>query len=136
MSYLESFNWDAIKKDLQQGLEKSMEAVKQGAVVVQKKAGELTEEGKRQYKVLRLKARIHEAIADLGAKTYVLLSSAKARNPALDAGVKEITARLRDLEAQLGILEGRSSEGRAKTRPRARKKALKKKRTGTVIHER
>ena len=69
MGYLEGFNWDAIKKDLQQGLEKSMAAVKQGAFVVQKKAGELTEEGKRQYKVLRLKARVHEAIADLGAKT-------------------------------------------------------------------
>jgi hypothetical protein len=127
MGYLESFNWDAIKKDLQQGLEKGMAVVKQGAVVVQKKAGELTEEGKRQYKVLRLKTRIHEAIADLGAKTYVLLSGAKAKNPALDAGVKEIMARIRDLEAQVGILEGKSSEGRGKTLPRARTKALKKK---------
>lgn len=127
MGYLEGFNWDAIKKDLQQGLEKSMAAVKQGAFVVQKKAGELTEEGKRQYKVLRLKARVHEAIADLGAKTYVLISGAKAKNPALDAGVKEIMARIQDLEAQLGILEGKGSEGRAKTRPKARTKALKKK---------
>lgn len=127
MGYLEGFNWDEIKKDVQQGLEKSMAVVKQGAVVVQKKAGELTEEGKRQYKILRLKARIHEAIADLGAKTYVLLSGAKAKNPALDAGVKEIVARIKDLEAQLGILEGKNSEGRAKTRPKARTKALKKK---------
>lgn len=127
MGYLEGFNWDAIKKDLQQGLEKSMAAVKQGAFVVQKKAGELTEEGKRQYKVLRLKARVHEAIADLGAKTYVLISGAKAKNPALDAGVKEIMARIQDLEAQLGILEGKSSEGRAKARPKVRTKALKKK---------
>ena len=127
MGYLESFNWDAIKKDLQQGLEKSMAAMKQGAVDVQKKAGELTDEGKRQYAVLRLKAKIHEAITDLGAKTYILISGAKAKNPALDAGVKEIMARIQDLEAQIGILEGKSSEGRAKTRPKARKKALKKK---------
>lgn len=127
MGYLEGFNWDGIKKDLQQGLEKSMAAVKQGAVVVQKKAGELTEEGKRQYKILRLKARIHEAIADLGAKTYVLLSSAKAKNPALDAGVKEIMVRIQDLEAQLGILEGKSSEGSAKARPKSRTKTRTKK---------
>ena len=127
MGYLESFNWDAIKKDLQQGLDKSMAAVKQGAVEVQKKAGELTDEGKRQYTVLRLKARIHEAITDLGAKTYVLISGAKAKNPALDKGVKEIMARIQDLEAQIGILEGKSSEGRAKARPKARTKALKKK---------
>jgi hypothetical protein len=127
MGYLESFNWDAIKKELQQGLEKGMAAVKQGAVVVQKKAGELTEEGKRQYKVLRLKTRIHEAIADLGARTYVLLSGAKVKNPALDAEVKEIMARIRDLETQVGILEGASSEGRAKAPRRASAKALKKK---------
>lgn len=127
MSYLESFNWDAIKKDLQQGLEKSMAVVKQGAIVVQKKAGELTEEGKRQYKVLTLKARIHEAVTDLGAKMYVLMSSTRAKNPALNAGVKEIMARIQDLEAQIGILEGKSSEGRSKTRPRARAKARKKK---------
>lgn len=127
MGYLDSFNWDAIKKDLQQGLEKSMAAVKQGAVVVQKKAGELTEEGKRQYQVLRLKTRIHEALTDLGAKTYVLMSGAKAKNPALDEGVKAIMARIQDLEAQLGILEGKSGETRAKTRPKARTKARKKK---------
>ncbi len=127
MGYLEGFDWEKIKKDLQQGLEKSMAVVKQGAIVVQKKAGELTEEGKRQYKVLTLKARIHEAITDLGAKTYVLMSSARAKNPALNAGVKELMARIHDLEAQIGLLEGKSTEGRPKTRPKARKKALKKK---------
>ncbi len=127
MGYLEGLNWAAIKKDLQQGLEKSMAAVKQSAVVVQKKAGELTEEGKRQYKILRLKAKIHDMIADLGAKTYLLISGAKAKNPALDTGVKEIAARIKDLEAQIKVLEGTSTEVHAKTRRKARSKALKKK---------
>ncbi len=127
MGYLESLNWNAIKKDLQQGLGKSMAAVKQSASVVQKKAGEFTVEGKRQYAILKLKARIHEAIMDLGAKTYVLMSGAKAKNPALDAGVKEIMTRIQDLEAQIGILEGKSIEGRAKTQPKSRKKVIKKK---------
>ena len=127
MGYLEGLNWDAFKKDLQQGLEKSMAAVKQGAAEVQKKAGELTEEGKRQYKVLRLKAKIHDTITDLGAKTYLLMNAAKAKNPALDAGVKEIVAKIQDLEAEIGLLEGKGSEAPAKTRRTARKKALKKK---------
>jgi hypothetical protein len=126
MGYLEGFNWDEIKKDLQHGLEKSMAAVKQGVVVVQKKAGELTDEGKRKYTVLRLKAGIHEAIADLGAKTYVLMKGAKPKNPALDAGVKELMARIGDLEARLGKLEGKSGEGPVKARPKARTKAKKK----------
>lgn len=128
MGYLAGFNWEAIKKDVQQGLEKGMAAMKQGAVEVQKKAGELTEEGKRQYKLLRLKTRIHEAITDLGAKTYVLMSSAKkTRNPALDAGVKEIFARIQYLEMQMGLLEGKNREGSVKARPKARTKTRKKK---------
>jgi hypothetical protein len=127
MGYLEGFNWDAIKKDLQQGLEKSMEAVKQGAVVMQKKAGELTEEGKRQYKVLRLKAKIHDMIADLGAKTYLLMSGSKAKNPALDSGVKELVARIQDLEAQIKVLEGTSTAVHTNAHRKARKKVIKKK---------
>ena len=122
MGYLENMNWDMIKKDLQQGLEKGMAAMKKGAIVVQKKAEYLTEEGKRQYKVLTLKARIHEAITDLGAKAYAIMSGTKSKNLALDAGVKDIMARIKDLETQIAILEGKGSEARPKTRPKARKK--------------
>jgi hypothetical protein len=122
MGYLESINWDMIKKDLQKGLEQGMAAMKKGAIVVQKKAEELTEEGKRQYKVLTLKARIHEAITDLGARSYALMSGRRAKNPALDAGVKEIMGQIRDLEAQIAILEGKGGETRPKARPKARKK--------------
>jgi hypothetical protein len=121
MGYLESINWDVIKKDLQQGLEKGMAAMKKGAIVVQKKAEDLTEEGKRQYKVLTLKAKIHEAITDLGAKAYAIMSGTKSKNPALDAGVKDIMARIKDLETQIAILEGKGSEARPKARPKARK---------------
>jgi hypothetical protein len=122
MGYLESINWDRIKKDLQEGLEKGMAAMKKGAIVVQRKAEELTEEGKRQYKVLTLKARIHEAITDLGAKAYALMSGRRAKNPALDAGVKDIMARIKDLEEQIAILEGKGSEASPKARPKGRKK--------------
>jgi len=121
MGYLESINWDMIKKDLQQGLEKGMAAMKQGAIVVQKTAEDLTEEGMRQYKILTLKSRIHEAITDLGAKAYVLMSGTK-KNPALDAGVKNIMARIKDLEVQIAIFEGKGNEARPKARSKARKK--------------
>jgi hypothetical protein len=122
MVYLESINWEMIKKDLQEGLEKGMAAMKQGAIVVQKKAEELTEEGKRQYKVLTLKARIHEAITDLGAKVYVLMSGKKVKNPALNAGVKDVMARIKDLEEQIAIFEGKGSAVYSKARPKERKK--------------
>jgi hypothetical protein len=122
MGYLESIKWESIKKDLQDGLEKGMAAMKKGVIVVQKKAEELTEEGKRQYKVLTLKTRIHEAVSDLGAKAYVIMSGTRAKNPALDAGVKEIMARIKDLEEQMAIIEGKGSAIRPKTRPKTRKK--------------
>jgi hypothetical protein len=127
MVYLKSMNWDMIKKDLQKELEKGMAAMKKGVIVVQKKAEELTDEGKRQYKVLRLKARVHESITDLGAKVYILMSGAKVKNPALDAGVKEIMARIQDLEAQIAIIEGKGIEARPKARSKARPKTKKTK---------
>jgi ABC-type glutathione transport system ATPase component len=122
MGYLESISWETIKKDLQEGLEKGVAAMKQGAIVMQKKAEELTEEGRRQYKVLTLKARIHEAITDLGAKAYVIMSSTKGKNPALDNGVKDIMVRIKDIEEQISILEGKGSVAPPKARPKARKK--------------
>ena len=48
MGYFESIDWDGIKKDLQKGMEKGMAAMKKGAIVAQKTAGDLTDEGKRQ----------------------------------------------------------------------------------------
>jgi len=48
-----------------------------------------------------------ETITDLGAKTYVLMGGDKTKNPALDAGVKEIMTRIQNLEAQIGILVGK-----------------------------
>jgi len=115
MSYLDNIKWESIKKDLQKGLEQGMAAMKRGAIVVQKKAGELTEEGKRQYKILTLKTRVHGAISDLGARVYSLMSS-KAKNPALDSGVKEITARIKDLEAQIAAVEGKGKRVLSKVR--------------------
>ena len=104
MGYFESINWEGIKRDLQKGMEKGMVAVKKGAIVAQKRAGELTEEGKRQYKVFALKSKVHQGITDLGARVYALMSS-KAKNPALDEKVKDTVAQVKKLDAQIAELE-------------------------------
>lgn len=114
MDYLGSINWNDIKKDLQKGVEKGMAAMKKGAIVAQKKAGELTEEGKRQFKILTLKTKIHGAVSDLGARVYSLMSSEKTNNPALDAGVQDLVARIKDLEAQIAEVEEKSRAARTK----------------------
>lgn len=131
MGYLDTMDWDKIKKELQNDLEKGLAVIKNGVIVIQKKAEELTEEGKRQYKMLSTKARIHDALRDLGARVYMLMRGARVRNPALNAGVKEITARIKSLEAELAELEGRADASsdravhgsKAAARAKARRKA-------------
>jgi hypothetical protein len=104
MGYFESIDWEGIKKDLQTGMEKGMAAMKKGVVVAQKKAEDLTEEGKRQYNIFVLKTKVHEGISDLGARVYELMGSRK-KNPALDAKVKGIVLQIKKLDAQIAALE-------------------------------
>jgi hypothetical protein len=104
MSYFEKMDWDTIKRDLQKGLEKGMVAVKKGAIVAQKKAGELSDEGKRQYKLFTLKTKVHQGFSDLGAQVYALMGT-RTKNPSLDAKVRDLVSQLKKLEAQIGALE-------------------------------
>lgn len=115
MSYFDTIDWEKIKKDVQQGVEKGIVAVKKGAIVAKKKAGEMTDEGKRQYKIMLLKSNVHSGISDLGARVYALMST-RSKNPALDAKVKDLVTQIRKYEVQLAALE-------KKPRPASRKKA-------------
>jgi hypothetical protein len=118
MSYFESLNWDTVKKDLQKGLEKGMVAIKKGAIVTQKKAGEMSDEGKRQYKLFALKTKVHQGFSDLGARVYALMGT-RSKNPSLDAKVRDIVSQLKKYETQIRILES------VKT-TKVRKKAAKR----------
>jgi hypothetical protein len=113
MGYFESIDWEGIKKDLQKGMEKGMAAMKKGAIVAQKTAGELTDEGKRQYKILTLKTKVHEGVTDLGARVYALMGS-RVKNPALDPQVKDIVAQIKKLDAQIAELEKGPRSARTK----------------------
>ena len=104
MSYFESINWETIKNDLQKGLDKGMVAVKKGAIVAQKKAGELSDEGKRQYQLFALKTKVHQGFSDLGARVYALMGT-RTKNPSLDANVRDIVSQLKKLEMQIAALE-------------------------------
>jgi len=118
MSYFEGINWETIKNDLQKGLEKGMVAVKKGAIVAQKKVGELSDEGKRQYTLFALKTKVHQGFSDLGARVYALMGT-RVKNPSLDAKVRDIVSRLKKLEAQIGALE---SGGKTTVRKKAVKR--------------
>jgi hypothetical protein len=101
-------NWEQIKKEVQNELEKGLAVIKNGVIVIQKKAEELSDEGKRQYRMMSTKAKIHNSMRDLGARVYILMSQARTKNPVLDASVKDITARIKGLEADLAKLESKT----------------------------
>ena len=118
--------WGKVKGDLQKGLEEGITYVREGASVVMKKAEELTEEGKKRYRLYDLKTKVQREITELGGRVYEL--SAKVGNPMLDSKVKAIKARIKKLEAEIMKLEGIPKAGGTKTTTRKRltKKPAKK----------
>jgi hypothetical protein len=119
MRYLDRIKWTELKNDLETGLRDGIVAFKKDAMIVRKRAGELTEEGKRQYRLIALKTRMHNGISDLGARVYALVAKG-AENPARDFKVKDITAQLKRYEAEISLLEKAS---RKPSKRRTRKAA-------------
>ncbi|MDH4162633.1 MAG: hypothetical protein OEW15_08080 [Nitrospirota bacterium] len=116
-------NWEGIKKDIRKGIKEGYIAMKEGALVASKKAGELTEEGKKQYKILELKTKIHKIMHDLGGRVYELMgSSSRVKSPVSDRVVKEMVAQIRGYEAQIAALEqqGAKKTGKASVRKNRR----------------
>ncbi len=109
--------WSKVKRDLQKGVDEGLAFVKEGAAVVIRKAEELTDEGKKRYILYEMKAKVQKEIAELGGQVYDL--SAKMKNPMLDTKIKEITARIKRLEAEILKLEGKQA-------PAAKKAVVKK----------
>lgn len=115
MGFINTIDWDRIKTDLQKGLDKGAVAVRKGAIVAQKKAGELTEEGKRQYRIMVLKSKVHTAVSDLGARVYALMSS-RGKNLSTDARVKDMVVQIKKMDAQIAALEGKGQASARKVK--------------------
>jgi len=99
---------DKIKEDLKKSFEGGIAVVKQGANVVSKRMTEITEESKRQYRMVDLKFKIERQMIELGGRTYEVLQ--KAQDPATDKKVKSISAKIKKLEWQLNKLEGNKTQ--------------------------
>ncbi|MGD0883999.1 MAG: hypothetical protein ABSA46_03830 [Thermodesulfovibrionales bacterium] len=117
--------WEAVKKDMQRGIKEGIDVVKEGAVVVRKRAETLTEEAKKHYNIFELKTKVQKEIAELGGSVYDLSSTSK--NPLLDKKVKSIIDRIKKMEIQIRKLEGKP-EAKQKRKP-ARKSVRPQKKT-------
>lgn len=92
-------DWDKLKDDVWKGVKDGMEAVKEGAQVTAKKAGELKDEGSKRFHVYRLKKEIHEHMAELGVKIYK--AEKEAPGTITDPASKDIIAQLDRIESEL-----------------------------------
>ncbi len=91
--------------DVGNGLNDGIVAVKRGAIVVSRRAENLSEEGKRQYRLISLKVKVHKELSALGARVFALVAGHRKKNPALDATVMDITAHIKRYEAEIESLE-------------------------------
>lgn len=123
--------FDKIKKDVKKGIEEGIAVVKEGASVVSGKMGEFTAEGKRQYKMYDLKAKIQGQMTVLGGRVYDVLDS--KRSPTADSKVKTIYVKIKNLEEQLGKLEGRKEKKTAAPKKPAAKVKATPKKTGQAV---
>lgn len=96
-------DWNKMKEDISKGLKEGAETVKDGAGIVAKKAGEMSAEGQRKVKILRLKRHIHEHMGELGAALY----NAEKTNPGTitDGVAKGILEKIEQANADLLELE-------------------------------
>ena len=112
--------WGDVKRDLQKGLD----YVREGAAAVKVKAGEITEEGRRQYKLYELKRIVQKWIAELGGKVYEL--SSKTQDPLQNSSVQKIIGRVQRLESQIAKLEEKAKISQSSQKLKSVKKSSKR----------
>lgn len=96
--------FDKIKTNLKKGMEEGLAVLKEGANVVSVKVNELSEEGKRQYKIFNMTLKIQDQIKELGGMTYTALDGTKSVDE--DKKIKAAFTKIKKLEWQLKKLEG------------------------------
>lgn len=107
-------------------MEEGLAVLKEGANVVSVRMNELSDEGKRQYKMLNLTLKIQDRIKELGDMTYAALDGMKSVDE--DKKIKAAFAKIKKLEWQLSKLEGqRIIKTASAPKPAAKTKAQPKK---------
>jgi hypothetical protein len=117
--------FDKISKNLKKGMEEGIAVLKEGANVVSVKMNELSEEGKRQYKIFNLNLKIQDQMNELGGITYAVLESGKGLDE--DKKIKAAFAKIKKLEWQLNKIGGKKIKTAAPKTPAKKEKVITKK---------
>lgn len=102
-------NLTTLRRDIEEGIKQGIVYVEKGVAYVRDKAGELSEEGKKQYRVFTLKTKIQKDISELGAKVYAL--SAEGSIKPVHEDVRKIISRIQKAEGDLVKLEKKQPKG-------------------------
>ena len=96
--------FDKIRENLKKGMEEGIAVLREGASVVSVKMNELSEEGKRQYKMFNLNVKIQDQMKEMGGIAYTLIDAGKSLDP--DKKLKAVYTKIKKLEWQLSKIEG------------------------------
>jgi len=115
--------FDKIKGNLKKGMEEGIAVLREGASVVSVKMNELSEEGKRQYKMFNLNVKIQDQMKEMGSIAYALIDAGKSLDQ--DKKLKAVYAKIKKLEWQLSKIEGGKKAKTAVSKKTAKKAAGK-----------
>jgi protein tyrosine phosphatase len=101
--------FEKLQKDFSRSLKEGLGIVKERGVIVSKRLGELTEEGKRKYDIFSLNMKMQEEFARLGGEVYAL-SSKKSLNTLTNRKVRSLILKIQRLEKQVSKLEKKVSK--------------------------
>ena len=121
-----------LRKDIEEGIRQGIVYVEKGVALVKEKAEELTDEGKKQYRMYELKTKMQNDIASLGSKVYSLTAAGSVKP--VHADVQKLISRIARAESDLAKIEGKAQSTKktpakkaAAKKPAAKKTASKKK---------
>ena len=116
--------WEKIQRDIKKNIKEGLEIFKEGGAAVSQRIEELTEEGKKKYKIFTLNMKVQDEFAKLGGKVYDL--SFKRKNPMKDRKVNAIISKIKKLETRITSLEKKQKKRVVKSKSRkARQKSSK-----------
>jgi hypothetical protein len=113
--------WETIEKDIKKNIKEGLEFFKEGGTAVSQKIEQLTEEGKRKYKIFTLKMKVQDEFSRLGGKIYDL--SSRTKNPMTNRSIKAIISRIQRLEKQIADREQKYKQVKKKSKKPVSKKA-------------
>ncbi|MBC8412569.1 hypothetical protein H8E50_02705 [bacterium] len=121
--------WDSVQDDMKKNLKEGLDIFKEGSAAVSQKLEQLTDDGKKKYKVFNLNMKVQDEFTELGGQIYDLIQK-KSKNPTGNKQVASIIKKIKKLEDEIAQLEADETRDSQKTKT-VKKKTVRKKTTAT-----